>query len=72
MAEKYLKIRQKKSRIGANWRAKRTLLALGLRKINQVVIKRDTKEIRGMIDKVKHLVEVEEISEKEAREFIKK
>ncbi|MEO0271204.1 MAG: 50S ribosomal protein L30 [candidate division WOR-3 bacterium] len=64
MNEKYLKIKQIKSRIGANWRAKRTLLALGLKKIGQIVIKRDTPQIRGMIDKVKYLVEVEEIEEK--------
>ncbi|MEO0254094.1 MAG: 50S ribosomal protein L30 [candidate division WOR-3 bacterium] len=67
MKEKYLKIKQIKSRIGANWRAKRTLLALGLKKIGQVVIKKDTPQIRGMIDKVKYLVEVEEIEEKSSK-----
>ncbi len=72
MAEKYLKIKQIKSKIGANWRAKRTLEALGLRRIGHVVIQKDTPQIRGMIDKVKYLIEVEEISEKEAKELIKK
>ncbi len=61
MKEKYLKIKQVKSRIGANWRAKRTLQALGLKKIGQVVIKRDTPQIRGMIEKIKYLVEFEEV-----------
>ncbi|MEN3046626.1 MAG: 50S ribosomal protein L30 [Candidatus Hydrothermales bacterium] len=63
--KRYLKIKQIKSKIGANWKAKRTLEALGLRKIGQVVIKKDTPQIRGMIDKIKYLVEVEEIIEKE-------
>lgn len=54
-----MKIKQVKSRIGANWRAKRTLDALGLRKIGKVVIHKNTPEIRGMIERVKHLVEVE-------------
>jgi|Deesub1362B_J571_1020462.scaffolds.fasta_scaffold01661_8 large subunit ribosomal protein L30 len=72
MAEKYLKIKQIKSKIGANWRAKRTLEALGLRKIGHVVVKKDTPQIRGMIEKVRYLIEVEEISKKEAQELIKK
>ena len=67
MKEKYLKIKQIKSKIGANWRAKRTLISLGLKKIGQVVIKRDTPQIRGMIDKVKYLVEVEEIDDKRGK-----
>jgi large subunit ribosomal protein L30 len=62
--EKYLKIKQVKSKIGANWKAKRTLEALGLKKIGHIVIKRDTPQIRGMIEKVKHLVEFEEIDKK--------
>ncbi|MEO0232353.1 MAG: 50S ribosomal protein L30 [candidate division WOR-3 bacterium] len=57
--KKYIRIRQVRSRIGANWRAKRTLDALGLKKIGDVVIHKDLPQIRGMIEKVKHLVEVE-------------
>lgn len=57
--KKYIRIRQLKSRIGANWRAKRTLDALGLKKIGDVVIHKDLPQIRGMIERVKHLVEVE-------------
>ncbi|MFR4764291.1 MAG: 50S ribosomal protein L30, partial [Anaerococcus obesiensis] len=37
--------------------------ALGLRKREQVVVKEDNAQIRGMITKVKHLVEVTEIAE---------
>ena len=53
-----IKIQQIKSRIGASADQKRTLQALGLRKIGQVVEKEDTADIRGMVRKVHHLVEV--------------
>ncbi len=53
-----IKIKQIKSRIGAPVDQKRTLLALGLRKISQVVEKEDTPVLRGMIRKVHHLVTV--------------
>ena len=53
-----IKIKQIKSRIGAPVDQKKTLLALGLHKISQVVEKEDTPVIRGMIRKVHHLVEV--------------
>ena len=42
---------------------KANLIALGLRKRNQSVVKEDRAEIRGMIDKVAHLVKVEEVAE---------
>ena len=51
-----IKIKQIKSKIGAPIDQKRTLTALGLRKISQVVEKEDTPVIRGMIRKVHHLV----------------
>ena len=57
--KKFIKIKQVKSRIGANWRAKRTLDALGLKKIGQIVIHKNNPCIRGMIERVKYLVEVE-------------
>jgi large subunit ribosomal protein L30 len=57
--KKFIKIKQVKSRIGANWRAKRTLDALGLKKIGQIVVHKNNPSIRGMIERVKHLVEVE-------------
>ena len=53
-----IKIKQIKSRIGAPLDQKRTLQALGLRKISQVVEVEDTPSIQGMILKVHHLVEV--------------
>ena len=56
MAE--IKIKQIKSRINCPATQKRTLDALGLRKMNQVVEKQDTPDILGMVNKVRHLVEV--------------
>lgn len=53
-----IKIKQIKSKIGAPIDQKRTLEALGLRKISQVVEKEDTPVVRGMILKVHHLVKV--------------
>ena len=55
-----IKIKQIKSRIGAPVDQKRTLLALGLHKTNQVVECEDTPSLRGMVRKVHHLVSVEE------------
>lgn len=53
-----IKVKQIKSRINAPIDQKRTLLALGLRKISQVVEVEDTPSARGMIRKVHHLVTV--------------
>jgi large subunit ribosomal protein L30 len=53
-----IKVKQVRSKIGSPETQKRTLAALGLRKLNQVVEKDDTPEILGMINKVRHLVEV--------------
>ena len=55
-----IKIKQIKSKIGYPVDQKRTLEALGLYKISQVVEKEDTPVIRGMIRKVHHLVTVVE------------
>ena len=55
-----IKIKQVKSKIGHPVDQKRTLLALGLRKISQVVEVEDTPSVRGMIRKVHHLVNVVE------------
>ena len=54
-----IKIKQVRSRIRCPKTQKRTLDALGLRKIGRVVEHDDNPAIRGMINKVKHLVEVE-------------
>ena len=55
-----IKIKQIKSKIGYPIDQKRTLEALGLHKISQVVEKEDTPAIRGMIRKVHHLVTIVE------------
>lgn len=55
-----IKIKQIKSKIGCPADQKRTLAALGLHKISQVVEKEDTPSIRGMISKVHHLVKIVE------------
>lgn len=56
-----LKITQIRSTIGREKRQKRTVRALGLRKIRHTVIHNDTPSIRGMIEKVKHLLKVKEV-----------
>ena len=53
-----IKVKQVKSRIGDPIDQKRTLDALGLRKLNSVVEKEATPQVLGMINKVKHLVVV--------------
>jgi len=60
MAKK-LEIKLVKSPIGYRVRAKRTVEALGLRKLQQTVVQEDTPVIQGMIKMVSHLVEVTEI-----------
>ncbi len=49
-----------KSGIGHEESQKRTLKALGFHRLNQSVVHEDTMAIRGMINKVRHLVKVEE------------
>jgi large subunit ribosomal protein L30 len=58
---KKLKVTQVRSSIGRPARQKRSLQALGLRKMHQSVEHEGTPQILGMIDSVKHLVNVEEI-----------
>ncbi len=60
MAKK-LKITQTKSIIDRPKDQKATIVALGLSRPNKSVEKEDSPQIRGMINKVKHLVKVEEI-----------
>ena len=57
--KKTLVVTQKKSPIGRQSYQKKTLIGLGLNKIGRVKELEDTPSIRGMIDKVKHLVEVD-------------
>lgn len=56
-----VKIKQIKSKINKPARQKKTLVALGIRKMNQVVEHEATPQIMGMIAKVNHLVSVEEV-----------
>ena len=53
-----LKIKLVKSGIGCSARQKRVIRGLGFRRLNQVVARPDTPEIRGMIFKIRHLLEV--------------
>lgn len=55
-----LKLTQVKSVIDRSKRQKETMYALGLRKMNQSVVKEVTPQIQGMISKVNHLIVVEE------------
>jgi large subunit ribosomal protein L30 len=55
-----IKVTQRKSRNGSDKRQRDTLRSLGLRRIGQTVEVNDTPQIRGMIHKVRHLVEVED------------
>ena len=59
---KTIKITQIKSSIGYKQKAKKTLAALGLKKLNHTVVKNDTIQIRGMINKICYLLKVEESS----------
>ena len=58
-----LKVTLVKSTIGAIPKHRKTVEALGLRKINSSNIHEDNAAIRGMLHSVKHLVKVEEINE---------
>lgn len=57
---KKIRVKQVRSQINRPQDQKRTLTALGLKKINQVVEHDATPTIVGMVNKVKHLVSVEE------------
>ncbi|MDR2010024.1 MAG: 50S ribosomal protein L30 [Bacteroidales bacterium] len=56
-----IRITQIKSKIGSTERQKRTLEALGIKKLNNPVELEATPQILGMIGKVRHLVKTEEI-----------
>jgi large subunit ribosomal protein L30 len=59
--DRKLRITLLKSAIGYSRRQKGTVKALGLRRLHQSVVQEDNPVIRGMIAKVSHLVEVEEL-----------
>ena len=58
-----LQIKLVRSVIGTTPKQKKNVEALGLRKREQVVVKEDNAQTRGMINKVSHLLEVTEIAE---------
>jgi large subunit ribosomal protein L30 len=57
---KTIRVRQIRSGIGCPVEMRETLRALGLGKMNRIAERADTKEVRGMIAKIPHLVEVVE------------
>ncbi|HEV3476004.1 MAG TPA: 50S ribosomal protein L30 [Rubrobacteraceae bacterium] len=59
-----LKVTQVKSVIGSMQGHKRTVRALGLKRIRDSRMHEDTPQIRGMLHKVRHLVRVEEVDER--------
>lgn len=61
MSDKKVKITLIKSVIGSRPNQRKTVEALGLRKINSSVVKTVTPPIRGMINTIAHLVEVEDV-----------
>ena len=56
-----LRITQVKSKIGYKPKAKATLSALGLKKMQQVVEHQDSPQVRGMISNISYLLKVEEL-----------
>ena len=57
-----LRITWVKSGIGYAQHQRKTLRALGLKRLNQSIIQDDSDSVRGMINKVRHLVRIEEVS----------
>ena len=60
MAKQKVIVTQTKSPIGREGSQKKTLIGLGLNKIGRTRELEDTPSVRGMIDKVKHLIKVDE------------
>ena len=56
-----LKVTQVRSKFGYSPQQRDTLRSLGLKRINDVVVKEDRPEIRGMVFAVRHLIKVEEV-----------
>jgi large subunit ribosomal protein L30 len=61
MADKQIRVRLKRSTIGEKPKTRATVQSLGLRRINHSVEHPDTPTLWGMIRKVRHLVDVEEV-----------
>jgi large subunit ribosomal protein L30 len=58
---KKYKITQVKSLIGATDRQRRTMQALGIRKMHQTIETERTPQIEGMLEKLRHLIKIEEV-----------
>ncbi|PIF05758.1 MAG: 50S ribosomal protein L30 [Draconibacterium sp.] len=56
-----IKVTQVKSSIGSTKRQKAILAALGLKKLHNPVVHEDTPQVTGMINKMRHLLTVEEV-----------
>ncbi|MCH7534522.1 MAG: 50S ribosomal protein L30 [Bacteroidetes bacterium] len=56
-----IKVKQVRSKINRTQRQKRTLIALGIKKMQQEVVHEDTPQILGMVHAIRHLVTVEEV-----------
>jgi large subunit ribosomal protein L30 len=56
-----IKVKQVRSKINRTERQKRTLIALGIKKMQQEVVHEDTPQILGMVHAIRHLVTVEEV-----------
>jgi large subunit ribosomal protein L30 len=65
MARK-VKITQIRSALGRQPVQRRTVRALGIRRMHESVIHNDTPQIRGMVRKIRHLLKVEEVDHDEA------
>lgn len=61
MAEPRIRITLRRSLIGEKPKTRATVRSLGLRRIDSYVEQADTPDVRGMVHRVRHLVEVEEI-----------
>lgn len=60
-----LEIELVRSPVGYKYDQKETVKALGLKKLHDKVVKEDSPQIKGMINKIRHLVKVEELEKKE-------
>jgi large subunit ribosomal protein L30 len=58
-----IQVKLVRSPIGSKPRNRKTLQALGLRRLNQVVIHEDSPSLRGMLQNVRHMVEVRPVHE---------
>lgn len=67
---KHLQVTLKRSGIGRPKRQRDTLRGLGLTRLQKTVILKDNPAIRGMLNKVAHLLQVEELEQKKSKSFI--